>query len=133
MEKVLYTAVVLNEESHKRLINFLRAVFSGISDWEKIAHYMTVNLGPVKPEYEHYLGEEFSMIVNEVGFDNKCIGVKVSTELETNNNFPHITLAVNRQNGGKPKDTNNIEKWVYMEEVGFSPFEVEGILKEIKK
>ena len=133
MERILYTAVVLNETSHKKLINFLRATFSGISDWEKIAHHMTVNLGPVKPEYAEYLGEEFSMTVNEVGFDNKCIGVKVSTDLVTDNNFTHVTLAVNRNNGAKPKDTNFIEKWVYLEEVGFSPFEIEGILTEVKK
>ena len=48
--------------------------------------------------------------------DDKVMAVKVvGYDKKTNNNFPHVTIAVNRTGGGKPKDSNDIEKWQKVE------------------
>jgi hypothetical protein len=47
-----------------------------------------------------------------IGLDEKVLAVKVSGYAgKTNNAFPHITIAVNRVEGGKPKDSNAIKNW----------------------
>ena len=48
----------------------------------------------------------------EVGLDDKALAVKVSGYLgKTNNAYPHITIAINRAGGAKPKDSNAIKNW----------------------
>ena len=60
--------------------------------------------------FENYLGLSIRLSVNDYAVDDKVIAVGV-TGFESNNTKPHITLAVNRTNGGKPMMSNNLLNW----------------------
>lgn len=126
-KKVLYTAVILDKYSQ----NILREQFMHLvpDGWEWIGHHMTIQLGQLSDNLkEKMLGEEVRLKIESLGSDDKAMAIKVSG-FYSKNNIPHITLAVNRTNGGKPKDSNNIEsdKWVpYKTNIVLT-----GIVKEV--
>ena len=49
-------------------------------------------------------------MVKEIGISEMAIAVKVEG-FDTNNDIPHITLAVNSDAGGKPVMSNQITNW----------------------
>ena len=108
MTKIAYSAVVLTSTSRKRLIEKFRSIIP--SDFEIIAHHMTINLGSIKPEFEQYVGLPIQLTVNDVAMNDKVIAVGVSG-FNSDNSKPHITLAVNRKLGGKPVMSNNLTNW----------------------
>jgi hypothetical protein len=104
-----YSAVLLYDSSRNLLINtFLAEIPNG---WDIIAHHMSIDWkNPIADS--SLLGKEQQLTATDIGMNNKAIAVKVSGyDGKTNNTFPHITLAVNRANGGKPKDSNDITNW----------------------
>lgn len=108
VKKVLYSAVVLDGRSKQRLIQrFQDQIPEG---WEIIAHHMTINLGPINSKFQKFIGMKVELSVNDIAIDNKVLAVGVSG-FESLNAKPHITIAVNRQGGGKPKDSNNLMNW----------------------
>lgn len=121
-KKVSYSGVVLSEKSRELIKKYIYFP----DDWEFITHHMTINMGPLKEEYIHLLGESINLLVTHVGFTDKVIAVKVETELQTKNKDPHITIAVDKNEGGKPVMANQIINWV-----AIYPFEVEGKIEEI--
>ena len=108
MNNVSYSAVVLDETSRNRLIKKFESLIP--EGWEVIADHMTINLGEIDPEYEKYLGLPIRLTVNDIAMDDKVIAVGVSG-FNTRNSKAHITLAVNRANGGKPVMSNNLTNW----------------------
>ena len=108
MSNISYSAVVLDENSRERLINRFKNVIP--EDWSIIADHMTINLGEIDPEYQKYLGLPIRLAVEDIAMDDKVIAVGVSG-FKTNNAKAHITLAVNRTNGGKPVMSNNLTNW----------------------
>ena len=60
--------------------------------------------------------------------DDKVFAVGVDG-YPTNNKKAHITLAVNRQGGGKPMMSNNLENW---RPIGF-PLVLKGIVTQVKR
>jgi hypothetical protein len=78
--------------------------------FEIIAHHMTINLGELNPNLIKYLGMPVRLTVNDFAVDDKVMAVGVSG-FESQNAKPHITLAVNRQEGGKPMMSNNLTNW----------------------
>jgi tRNA nucleotidyltransferase/poly(A) polymerase len=121
-KKVSYSGVILNEESRKLLKKYIPYP----KDWEFIGHHMTINMGPLKEEYTPLLGQSFDLLVTHIGRTDKVVAVKVESEIKTQNKTPHITIAVDRVNGGKPVMSNDITDWVPV-----FPFEVEGKVEEI--
>lgn len=123
---VLYSCVLLDEDSHNKLVK----VFSPMipDDWEVLAHHMTLNLGKIDPKYENDLGKEVILTVLDYGMDDKVMAVGVEG-YPTNNKKPHVTIAVNRKNGGKPFMSNNLTDW---KDIGFK-FQLKGVVTEIKK
>ena len=122
---VSYTAIVLDDESRKRLIKvFSKMIPEG---WEVLAHHMTLNMGEVNPEQRKDLGKK--VIINAVKYainDNvMAVGVK---GYDTDKDRAHITLAVNRANGGKPKMSDELTNWRAM---GFS-VKLSGVVTEVK-
>jgi len=94
--------------------------------WETIAHHVTLNMGPAKnPEL---VGKRFTVTINKFAEDDKVMaaGVIMPSNLPTVNAIPHTTLAVNRQNGGKPFLSNKLTNWK-----DISNFTVTGIVKEV--
>ena len=119
---VLYSAVVLDEESHKRIVNYFKSEVP--AGWSVIAHHMTIAFG--KPAKAEDVGKTVQLEVYEFGESDMAIAVKVRG-YESKNEIPHITVAIN-PNGGKPVDSNKIEKW----EPVFS-FKVTGIVTNYEK
>mgnify|MGYP004461619809 FL=1 len=113
LENVAYSGVVLDNESHQRLLNSVDIP----EGWETIAHHMTITLGPLlHPKGKHDFsknygpGNEVTLKVTHVGLDDRAMAVKVEAPYEISKRiaFPHITVAVNREGGGKPFHSNKI-------------------------
>lgn len=129
MKKVLYSAVVLIEKSKIDLINELINVIP--SDFKIYAHHMTINLGEIDKEYEKFLGASTTLIATEIGFSDMAIAVKVMG-FPSKNKIPHVTVAVNEKEGGKPKMSNNIVDWRNLSSViGKDKIYLIGNVKEI--
>ena len=126
MSDVLYSAVVLDGQSKQKLINEFGQYFP--EEWKVYAHHQTINLGDINPEYERYLGMKVKLRVEELGISDKAIAVKVSG-FYTMNKIPHVTLAVNVNEGGKPVMSNQITNWQPVD----NKFDIFGIVEEIKK
>ena len=109
MSNISYSAVVLDKQSRERLINRFKSVIP--EDWSVIADHMTINLGEIDPEYKKYLGLAVRLTVNDIAMDDKVIAIGVSSGINAHNPKAHITLAVNRTNGGKPVMSNNLTNW----------------------
>jgi hypothetical protein len=125
MGRIAYSAVVLDEESRSKLLaNLAGNIPQG---WEKIAHHMTINLGEIKPEFEKYLGMTVLLRVRTVGYSDKVMAVGVETSVPTINKIPHITIAVNRKDGGKPYMSNQITNW---KSIAFG-LELKGTVEEV--
>lgn len=119
---VLYSAVVLDEESRSRLLEKLgNRIPEG---WKVIAHHMTISFGKPLPRQED-LGKTVMLDIDEIGLSDMAFAVRVSG-YPSNNNIPHITIAIN-PDGGKPQMSNDITKW-YPTKGLF----VRGIVTEIK-
>ena len=105
---VSYSAVVLDEASKQKLIKVFKPMIP--EGWEILAHHMTLNMGAIDPKYAQDLGKEFELTVIDYGIDKLVMAVGVKG-YPTNNKKAHITLAVNRQDGGKPMMSNNLTDW----------------------
>jgi tRNA nucleotidyltransferase/poly(A) polymerase/predicted GNAT family acetyltransferase len=114
-KNVKYTAVVLDDKSRTALLKRLGNMIP--EGWETIAHHMTMNLGPIAPEYLKFLGMTIVMEATEFSMDDMvmAVGVVVDKYL-TKNKKPHITIAVNRAQGGKPMMSNQLSMWVNLSE-----------------
>lgn len=124
MSKIAYSGIVLNERSKKRLLkNFGNLI---PEDWEIIADHMTINMGEIDPKYEKHLGMPLPLYVTGFGINDKVAAVRVSG-FPSKNKIPHVTLAVNRKEGGKPKMSNEIDKWYDIKR----PIQLVGKVKEV--
>ena len=107
MGKVSFCALVLDEESKTKLIQYSEIP----KGWEVFAHHMTINMGEIKPEYEKYLGMTAKLRVTKIGMSDLAMAAMVDTNIPTLSTIPHITIAVNRAEGGKPFYSNKITNW----------------------
>ncbi len=126
VKNIAYSAVVLTDESHAKLLK----VFSGMipEGWKPYAHHMTLNMGNIDPKYANDLGNEVELTVVDYAFDDLVIAVGVEG-YPTNNAKPHITLAVNVDGGGKPFISNKLTNW---KSTRFQ-IKVTGIITEIPR
>lgn len=108
MSLISYSAVVLDNNSRQRLIERFKDIIP--EGWTILADHMTINLGEIDSKYEKYLGFPIRLSVNDVAMDDKVIAVGV-TGFESFNTKPHITLAINKENGGKPMMSNKLINW----------------------
>lgn len=124
----MYTALVLDKESQKRLIN--RFIHLIPKEWDIVAHHMTINMGPIQqgPADPSLLGKMAELTVVSVAADDKVMAVGVTSEVPSKNKQPHITLAVNRAGGGKPVMSNNLRNWETLSD----PFDLFGTVEEVK-
>ena len=105
-QHISYTAVVLDKASRRELLGL--DIPEG---WERVAHHMTITMGALvhakgKHDYsENYpVGKEITLEIVGVGKDDKVMAVEVRppAPISPKIKFPHITVAVNREGGGKP-------------------------------
>jgi hypothetical protein len=108
MSKIAYSAVVLDKNARFRLVERFKKYIP--ENFEIIADHMTINMGEIDPEYEKYLGLPIRLTVEDIAMDDKVVAVGVSG-FGSKNPKPHITLAVNTLEGGKPKMSNDLTDW----------------------
>lgn len=126
VDNILYCSVVLSEESQNRLITRFQPLIP--KDWKVIAHHMTIAFGSGLPDdLKKDLGETAYLSVEAVGISDKAMAVRVSG-YPSNNEIPHITLAVN-PDGGKPVMSNYIKDWYDLSK----SLKLTGIVTEIPK
>jgi tRNA nucleotidyltransferase/poly(A) polymerase len=118
-----FSAIVLDDESHNRLITLLHEFFEDLEGWTKFAHHMTVNLGPLPMKLTGLRGQDFNITVTHIGHDKDVVAVKIDTSFDVRQT-PHITLATSPK--GRPEMSSRINNWVPV-----TPFIVKGILEEI--
>ena len=105
MEKLLYSAVVLDNESKQKLINAFTLPYK----WQPVAHHMTIGFKePVPDHLRNDIGKTVQLLVKEIGISKNAMAVKV-LGYHSNNNIPHITVAI--PEGGKPFNSNFITNW----------------------
>ncbi len=109
----MYTSVVLDADSVQRLEDELRAVIP--ASWSIICHHMTINLGvfdfgPAKLAGFN-LSDEVQLTVTSFASDDKVMAVGVDCVVPSSNKIKHITVAIDRANGGKPFQSNLLETW----------------------
>ena len=113
LESVAYSGVVLDDASRQKLLDSVDIP----EGWEPIAHHMTITLGPLlHPKGKHDFsknygpGDEVDLKVTDIALDDRAMAVKVEAPHEISKRiaFPHITVAVNREKGGKPFHSNKI-------------------------
>jgi hypothetical protein len=108
MSNVSYSAVVLDKQSRNKLIEYFKSIIP--LEYEIIADHMTLNMGPIDPQFQDDLGKEVELTVTDFAKDDKVIAVGVKG-YPTKDSKPHITLAVNREAGGKPYMSNKLTNW----------------------
>ena len=127
----MYTAILLNKSDQSELKSRLGFIYG---DWKAYCHHVTLNMGPVgKGKNSTELLEKDCIVeVDAVGVTDYAVALRVSsiktfdgTKLVSTNKTPHITVAVNTENGGKPVMSNDIEFWV-----PYGPVELCGKLVE---
>lgn len=121
-DDVLYSAVVLDEESHNKLINMFSDIIP--EDWKVYAHHMTIQFGK-GVENEKDLDKEVILQGNKLGISDKAIAIEVSG-YESKKNIPHITIAISPD--GSPKMSNDITDWKKIK-----PIKLTGVVKNILK
>lgn len=79
--------------------------------WKVFAHHMTINFGKgLGEDRMEDLGKKISLMATDIGISDMAIAVKVSGYV-SDNDIPHITVAVNTEAGGKPVMSNQITNW----------------------
>lgn len=124
---VSYSAIILSKSSHNKLLE-LFPVPTG-DGWEKLAHHMTIIMGPLKGKARELIGQTFELRAVSFASDDKvmAVGVEQPGEVVSTNAVPHITLAVNRAVGGKPVMSNRLTNWKPLPE----PVILDGTLQEV--
>ena len=110
----MYTAILLNATDQARLLNM---VYEHIPEgWRVFLHHVTLNMGPITKGVnpESLLDTEIKFTVDAFGMDDKVCAVRVSDlgVARSSNKVPHVTIAVDQANGGKPFMSNEIQMWV---------------------
>lgn len=124
-DNISYSGVILTEESHNKLIKVLKPMIP--EGWDIYAHHMTINLGKINSEQKEDLGKEVVLDVISYGLGEKVMAVGVSGYPSKNEN-PHITIAVDTNNGGSPSMSKDIQEWKKLS----VKLNVKGVIEEVK-
>lgn len=125
----MYTVLVLERVERELLLIHLDIWGLIPKGWEVIAHHMTINMGALcdGPAYGK-LGVKAGAKVIAYGYTDGVMAVKVESIVPSKNETKHITIAVNRELGGRPWHSNKITEW---KEVPYS-FMVWGMIEEVE-
>jgi hypothetical protein len=122
-----YMAIVLTEEAHNELVSRFSHLWEK-RGWKTYAHHMTLHMGKPRPEEIPLLGTHTTLTIDAMAHDEMVVAVKATPwGVQSDNNTPHITLAVNRDEGGKPVMSNKLQDWEDVE-----PFNIRGRIEEVK-
>lgn len=109
-----YLAVVLDKKSSEALESHMPDWYYTRDQWKTYCHHMTICMGSnSKGKYNWEVGEKVSLLVVSIGFDHRVCAamVRLPEGKRIKNKIPHVTMAVNTKNGGKPVMSNRIREW----------------------
>lgn len=111
-----YYAAELTSDSHKELANAFRDIIP--SDWTVVCHHMTMLFTKQRNEtVEKFIEQNInrSVVLNAtyIGISQDAIAVKIESDVPTNNDIPHVTVAI--PPNGFARNSNNIEKWTKLD------------------
>jgi len=113
-KRVLYSAVVLDDDARTHLLNLVKNYVEIPFNWKKIAHHMTIVFGEGLPEnLKDDLGKRVPLKLKSVGMSDDAIAVQVEG-YPSKNKIPHITIAIPQD--GKPYNSNLITDWRAIDE-----------------
>lgn len=113
-KRVLYSAVVLDDDARTHLLNLVKNYVEIPFNWKKIAHHMTIVFGEGLPEnLKDDLGKRVPLKLKSVGMSDDAIAVQVEG-YPSKNKIPHITIAIPQD--GKPYNSNLITDWRVIDE-----------------
>ena len=129
---ISYSGVVLTPESRSTLLSMVEIP----EGWKEVAHHMTITLGELKhPKGKHDfsstypLGSKIQLQGVSFGMDDRVMALKVMPPhpVSKKTKFPHVTVAVNEEAGGKPFHSNQLDDSL------FTPIDItlHGEVKEI--
>lgn len=126
----MYTALVLNDKSHLKLVEKMKHLIP--EGWEIIAHHMTINIGNISngplARFPKAVGTFETLVVSSWAMDDRVLAVGVEGVTPSTNKIKHITIAVNRNGGGKPFHSNELTNWQPISD----PFSLRGQILEVK-
>lgn len=123
-----YSAIVLDNSSHERIINNPEVIEYLSPEHELMAHHMTIKMGGLEgTEYFGKVGSVVNIIATHIGRlgDGSVVALRVRGGYSMNK-VPHITVGVDRSRS-KPKDSNSIVDWVPLK----VPIELNGSIEEV--
>jgi hypothetical protein len=129
MGNVSYSAVMLDKESHDKLVKVFKPMIP--NDWKVFAHHMTIKMGALpdesKAKEDMLSGVVITLNVEDYAMDDMVMAVGVSG-YESQNAKSHITIATNINAGAKPVMSNKLTDW---KPLGF-PLQLIGKVSEIE-
>jgi hypothetical protein len=114
--KESYTAVVLDKKSIQSIMNRMSGQLP--TGWEVNPHHMTIDMKPL-PELK---GQSVDLVATTIGHGDKTIALGVKG-YKVKSGIPHITVAVDKKNGGKPRMSKDIKKWT-----SIKPIKLKGVV-----
>lgn len=123
-----YSGLVIDSSSKYALLHNPEIAQHVPENFEIIAHHMTIKLGGLTgTEHESRLNATEKIFATHVGVsDNKNV-VAVKVTGKSDNKIPHITIAINRDAGAKPVESNYITNWQILQR----PISLVGVVAEI--
>ena len=120
-----WASLKLGDNSRKKLIEATKHYIP--EGWEVIAKHMTINFGKgLSEDLKSDLGDIKPIRVTKVGVSDMAVAVMVEG-YHSDNEIPHITLAINSKEGAKPVMSNDITNWSNLENY----INLSGIVNEI--
>lgn len=123
---ILYSAVVLDEESKNNLLSYVSQYVDIPFDWKGLGDHMTIAFKQeLPPHLKKDLDEVVSLTVKSIGVSDDAIAVEVEG-YPSQKEIPHITVAIPPE--GRAVNSNNIKDWQPVE----GQLIVKGKVSEIK-
>ncbi len=105
----MFASLVLDKQSANKLVEAVKQYIP--EGWKIFAHHMTINFGKGLPEdMKGDINSIKTIKATEIGVSDMAIAVKVEG-YHSDNEIPHVTVAVNTAEGGKPVMSNQITNW----------------------
>ena len=133
----MYSALVLDEKSRIKLAKWANdnITIGGVrlpilvqrEGWKMFCHYMTIQYPGIPDFIESFIDSDQKLEAIAVGVSDKAVAVRV-VGFHSENKIPHVTVAINVKDGGKPVMSNDIKDWKKIEK----PIKLTGIVKELQ-
>jgi len=123
----IYAAVVIEDSSEEQKIKQLAQQYVP-QGWSEPVHYhMTIAQGgfPESLKLRGDLNKPVELTINMIGISEKAIAFG-TMGYYSKNEMPHITIGFNKEMGGVPADSKEIENWKPINKIV-----VAGVIREI--